>query len=229
MDLWFLALLGILFFAILTFCRKWYDYAMLFTFAIGFAVNANIYNSMSTPVYFYKLVFSIDSILYTGFTFTVIICAKEYGIKKGKILTSSAIAAVLLSAIIELFAKISSYGYNIEFIKTFFGYIFSAIGTFIGIWVMLYVFEKMLNKKINIYLTFFICVLISSIINSTIYYAYALIIGNDNSNFIYILLGSYIGKIYAIILGLLSYCINRHLWIPNDLKKEEIEEELWYK
>ena len=42
MDLWFLAITGILLFGILTFCRKWYDYAMLFTFAIGFAVNANI-------------------------------------------------------------------------------------------------------------------------------------------------------------------------------------------
>ena len=84
MDLWFLALIGILFFALLTLCRKWYDYAMLFTFAIGFAVNANIYNSVTTPVYFYKLIFSIDSILYTGFTFTVIICAKEYGVRKGK-------------------------------------------------------------------------------------------------------------------------------------------------
>ena len=80
MELWFLAVAGIFFFALLTFCRKWYDYSLLFTFAIGFAVNANIYNSMTMPVHFYKLIFAIDSILYTGFTFTVIICAKEYGI-----------------------------------------------------------------------------------------------------------------------------------------------------
>ena len=226
MDLWFLALVGILLFAILTFCRKWYDYAMLFTFAIGFAVNANIYNSMTAPVEFYKLIFAIDSILYTGFTFTVIICAKEYGVRKGKILTSSAIAAVLLSSVIELFATISSVGYSSELLKVFFGYIASAIGTFIGIWVMLYIFEKMQKKNINIYLTFFICVLISSIINSSIYYGYALIVYDDINNFIYILLGSYIGKLYAIALGLISYAINKHLWIPNDLKKDEVVEEL---
>lgn len=225
MELWFLALAGIFFFALLTFCRKWYDYAMLFTFAIGFAVNANIYNSMTTPVHFYKLIFAIDSILYTGFTFTVIICAKEYGVRKAKVLTSSAIAAVLLSATIELIATISSNGYDNEYLKIFFGYIFSAIGTFAGIWVMLYIFEKMNNKKINTYLSFFICVLISSIINSSIYYGYALIVYNDINDFIYILLGSYIGKMYAIILGLISYFVNKHYWIPNDLKEGKVEEE----
>lgn len=221
MDLWFLALIGIFLFALFTLCRKWYDYAILFTFAIGFAVNANIYNSMSNPVKFYNLIFAIDSILYTGFTFTVVICAKEYGVRKAKILTSSTISAVLLSAIIELCASISSFGFDVNFIKTFFGYIASAIGTFIGIWVMLLIFNKLQNKNINVYLSFFICVLISSIINSSIYYGYALIVYQDINNFINVLLGSYIGKLYAIILGLISYAINRNIWIPLDLKNNE--------
>ena len=225
MDLWFLAILGILFFALLTFCRRWYDYAMLFTFAIGFAVNANIYNSVTTPVKFYSLIFSIDSILYTGFTFTVIICAKEYGIKKAKILTSSAIAAVLLSALIELSATISTNGFDVLYFKQFFGYVFSAIGTFVGIWVMLYIFGKLLEKNLNIYLIIFICVLTSSVINSTIYYSYYLIVYQNTTDFVNVLLGSYIGKIYAIILGLISYSINRNIWVPLDLKKEEIIEE----
>lgn len=227
MDLWFLAILGILFFALLTFCRRWYDYAMLFTFAIGFAVNANIYNSVTVPVKFYNLIFAIDSILYTGFTFTVIICAKEYGIRKAKILTSSAIAAVLLSALIELTATISSNGFDTLYFKQFFGYIASAVGTFIGIWVMLYIFDKLNSKNANTYLAFLLCVLTSSIINSTIYYGYYLIAYQNTTNFLYILLGSYIGKLYAIILGLISYAINKNLWIPLDLKeKEENVEEL---
>ncbi|MBP5445165.1 MAG: hypothetical protein J6Y28_03240 [Acholeplasmatales bacterium] len=226
MNLFLLAIFGVILFMLLTFCRKWYDYAMLFTFAIGFAVNANIYNASSVPVELGKIIFAIDSILYTGFTFTVIICAKEYGVRKAKILTSSAIAAVLLSSVIELFATTSSFGYSSELLKTFFGYIASAIGTFIGIWVMLYIFEKLMNKNVNVYLSFFICVLISSIINSTIYYGYSLIVYQKLDAFIYILLGSYIGKFYAIILGLLSYAINKHLWIPNDLKKDEEVEEI---
>lgn len=225
MDLWFLAMLGILFFALLTLCRRWYDYAMLFTFAIGFAVNANIYNSVTAPVKFYNLIFSIDSILYTGFTFTVIICAKEYGIRKAKVLTSSAIAAVLLSSLIEISAMISSNGFDVLYFKQFFGYIASAIGTFVGIWVMLYIFDKLLKKNINIYLIVFICVLTSSIINSTIYYSYYLIAYQNTTNFFNFLLGSYIGKLYAMILGLISYFINRNIWIPIDLKKEEIIEE----
>lgn len=221
MDLWFLAVVGILLFALLTLCRRWYDYSMLFTFAIGFAVNANIYNSVSSPVEFYKLIFAIDSILYTGFAFTVIICAKEYGLKKAKILTLSAIAAVILSAIIELFASISSFGFDSNYFKTFFGYMASAIGTFVGFYFMIYIFDKFMKKNINIYLSMFICVLIASIINSTIYYSYSLIVYQDLTNFLFILLGSYLGKIFAINLGMLSYYINTHLWIPNDLKKDE--------
>lgn len=223
MDLWFLAVVGILLFALLTLCRRWYDYSMLFTFAIGFAVNANIYNSVSSPVEFYKLIFAIDSILYTGFAFTVIICAKEYGIKKAKILTLSAIAAVILSAIIELFASISSFGFDSNYFKAFFGYIASAIGTFVGFYFMICLFDKFMKKKINIYLSMFICVLIASIINSTIYYSYSLIVYQDFTNFLYILLGSYLGKLFAINLGMLSYYVNTHLWIPLDLKNRDLD------
>ena len=58
------------------------------------------------------------------------------------------------------------------------------------------------------------------------HYGYALFVYDDINNFIYILLESYIGKLYAIALGLISYAINKHLWIPNDLKKDEVVEEL---
>ena len=61
-------------------------------------------------------------------------------------------------------------------------------------------------------------------INSTIYYSYYLIVADDISNIGYILIGSYIGKFLSIELGLLSYYINTHFWIPNDLKKDSISE-----
>ena len=123
-------------------------------------------------------------------------------------------------------ASISSFGFDLDYIKTFFGYVFSAIGTFIGIWVMLYIFKKLEEKTINIYLSFAICVLLSSIINSTVYYSYYLITYQNTTNFMYILLGSYLGKIYAIILGLIGYFVNRNIWIPNELKnKEDVSEE----
>jgi len=222
MSIWFLILIAIIAFAFITFIRKWHDYAMLFSIAIGFAVNANIYNSVSNPVYFHNIIFAVDSILYTGFTFTVLICAKEYSVVKAKILTSSAIAAILISAMIEFFAEMSSNGYDFELVKNLLSYFFSALGTFFGIWVMLYIFEKL--DRINIYIVFSICVLVSSIINSTIYYSYYLVVADDRSNIGYILLGSYIGKLLSIELGLISYYINKHYWIPNDLKEKNISE-----
>ena len=218
MNFWILVCFALLAFTLLTIVRKWHDYALLFTIAIGYAVNANIYNSISAPVYLGNIIFSVDSILYTGFMFAIIICAKEYGTKKAKILTSSSIAAILVSAFIEFFAKLSAFGYSTEILTSFLGYFYSAIGTFAGVWIMLLVFEKLENKKINSYLNFLICVLIASLINSTIYYALVTITTGTIDNFGYILLGSYIGKIFAIILGQISYYINTHYWIPNDLK-----------
>lgn len=225
MNIWFLILIAIILFSLMTFVRRWHDYAMLFTIAIGFAVNANIYNSTTTPIYLGELVFAIDSILYTGFTFTVIICAKDYSIRRALILTSSTVAAILLSAFIEFFANISSFGYDIAYFKKLLMYLFSALGTVVGMFIMLYVFLKLKDKNINTYVTFVICVLLSSIINSTIYYSFSLMIYDNSGITWYVLLGSYIGKIFSILLGLISYFINTHYWIPLNLihkyKKEQ--------
>ena len=193
---------------------------MLFTIAIGFAVNANIYNGFTAPVFLGNIQFSIDSILYTGFTFTIIICAYEYGVRKAKILTSSTIAAVLLSAVIEFFAQKSTNGRGGDYFINLLGYISSSLGTFIGVWVSLFVFEKMNNKKINIYIIMVLVVLLISIFNSAFYHIYYLIATGNFDGFGYIVLGSYIGKFYAIILGLFGFFINTHYWIPIDLKEK---------
>lgn len=225
MNIWFLILIAIILFSLMTFVRRWHDYAMLFTIAIGFAVNANIYNSTTTPIYLGELVFAIDSILYTGFTFTVIICAKDYSIRRALILTSSTVAAILLSAFIEFFANISSFGYDIAYFKKLLMYLFSALGTVVGMFIMLYVFLKLKDKNINTYVTFVICVLLSSMINSTIYYSFSLMMYDNSGITWYVLLGSYIGKIFSILLGLISYFINTHYWMPLNLihkyKKEQ--------
>ena len=111
MYIWILIGIAIFLFAFMTFARRWHDYSILFTIAIGFAVNANIYNSSTNPVYVGNIIFAIDSILYVGFTFSVLICVKEYGMKQAIVLTTSTIAAIIVSAAIELFAHISSDGY----------------------------------------------------------------------------------------------------------------------
>ena len=227
MNLWFLAILGVLLFAFFVLVRRWHDYALLFTIAIGFAVNANIYNGITNPVYLGNIKFSIDAILYTGFTFTVVICAYEYGIRKAKMLTSSTIAAVLLSAVIEFFALLSSRGYSSDLLINLFGYLASSVGTFIGVWVSLFIMEKLVNKNVNIYLILTLLVLFISITNSLFYHVYYVLVTGNVEGFGYIVLGSYIGKGYALMLGLIAFFINTHYWIPLDLmdKYKKVKED----
>ncbi len=217
MSIYILILFAVVAFTFLVFARKSHDYAMLFTIAIGCAVNANIYNSVSAPVMVGPLYFAIDSILYTLFMFTVIICAKDYDIRRAKILTSAAIAAILVSAVIEFFAGWSSVGYSDALLIKLVGYIASAVGTFAGVWTMLWVFKK-LDPKVNINLTFLICVLLASVINSFVYYFAVILVSGRIENFFFIWAGSAIGKIFCIVLGQIAYYINTHFWIPNNLK-----------
>lgn len=227
MNIWFLILIAFLAFGFIAFIRKWHDYALLFTIAIGFAVNANIYNSFTNPVACGNIIFAIDSILYTGFMFTIMICAREYGVQKAKIITSSTIAAILVSAVIELLANISSFGFDWSYVTKFSSYVFSAIGTFGGVWSMLWVYEKLDKKKVNVYVNFAICILIASVINSAIFYGFNVLTSGVTENFGWILLGSYIGKVFSILLGLLVYFVNTHIWIPKGL--EEKYKPIWQK
>jgi hypothetical protein len=221
MNIWILIGIAIFLFAFMTFARRWHDYSILFTIAIGFAVNANIYNSSTNPVYVGNIIFAIDSILYVGFTFSVLICVKEYGMKQAIVLTTSTIAAIIVSAAIELFAHISSDGYDPIFLKSFFSYLFSALGTAIGISLMLFIFKLLDNKKLNIYVIFIICSILANILNTIVYYVFSVIVYGNIANLGYILLGSYIGKAFSIILGIISYFINKHYWIPIDLQNKE--------
>lgn len=220
MGIWFWFVMAVIAFLFITIIRKWHDLAILYTIAIGFAINANIFNSISAPMFCGPIIFSIDSILYTGFMFCVVVCAIEYGVKKAKILTSSTIAAILLSAVIEFLAKTSTTGFSIDYLISLSSYVFSSIGTFFGVWLMLFVFEKLNAKNCNIYLNIIVCILISSIINSTIFYLFTILTSQVTENMLFILIGSYIGKIICILLCLLSFYVNTHWFIPNSLKEK---------
>lgn len=218
MPFWFWIIMAVIAFTFITIVRKWHDYSMLFTIAIGFAVNANIFNSGTVPMYLGNIVFSIDSILYTGFMFVVIICAREYGVRKAKILTSSCIAAILLSAVIEFLANISSFGYQTSFLISSLSYLYSALGVFAGVWIMLLLYKHLDTLKTNVVLNFVFCTILTSIINTSIYYGLMFITLGDYTTVWEAVLGSFIGKVICIVLGLISYYINTHYWIPNDLK-----------
>ena len=220
MGVWFWFVLAVIGFVFISIIRKWHDYAMLYTLAIGFAINANIYNATTVPMYLGTIVFSIDSILYTGFMFCVIVCAIEYGVVKAKILTSSTIAAILLSAVIEQLAKISTYGFHTEYLTSFLSYFFSVLGTFAGVWLMLWAYEKMQEKNINIYLIIMACVAIANIVNSVIFYIFTIISTGSAENLLGMLIGSVIGKIFCIMLCLLSFYMSTHFFIPRGLEEK---------
>lgn len=234
MGFWFWILCAILIFTGFCIARRWHDYAVLFTIAIGFAVNANIFNGATAPISVGGFVFSVDSILYTGFMFAIIICAHEYGFKKARILTYTSIAAILVSAVIEIMANVSAFGYQPQFLYAFLSYLFSAVGTFLGVWFMLAVYKILEKKKVNEYLNFLVCILIASVINTTIYYMGTILVtGQLLENMSAILLGSYIGKIICIALCQIVFFINTHFWIPNALKgkyekryKKQLEEQI---
>ena len=63
MGIWFWFVLSFISFAFITLVRKRHDYAMLYTIAICFAINANIFNASTVPIFAGEIVFSIDSIL----------------------------------------------------------------------------------------------------------------------------------------------------------------------
>ena len=218
MAFWFYIVMAIILFAFITLVRRWYDYSILFTIAIGFVVNANIFTASNVPIYLGNIVFAIDSILYTGFMFVVIICAREYGVRKAKILTSSCIAAILVSAGIEFLANVSAFGYSSEYLINTLSYVYSAFGTFVGVWLMLYIYQKLDALKTHVILNFVVSSIVMSFVNTSIFYGLtSLTVGSINTVWM-VLLGSFLGKVICIILGLISYYINTHYWIPNDLK-----------
>lgn len=217
MDVWFIGLVAILAFGIMTFIRRWNDYNFLFTMAIGFAINANLFTPLNAGVDLGIFRFSVSIVLYIGFVFSVLICIKEYGPKKGKALVSSTIAAIIFSGLIEFLAKISAYGYSLDILKVFLTYIYSSIGTLLATIVIIILMVK-LKRKMNIYLLFAINVILAVIIHGIIYFPLVILTYSGMERFINVIFGSMLATVVCIILGLISYFINTHWWIPKNLR-----------
>lgn len=217
-----LAGVGLVMFALLTFLRRWADSFVMIAFAIGCVVNANIWNASNVPVIVGNLVFAIDSILYTMFLHTVAVKFLHYPMKDAKLFVYSSIVAIIISAFIEFFANVFSQPWDIKYLLALAMYFASAIGSVLGIFLMVVFFKACKKRGIHNGFAVPMGILIASVVNSTIYYGcYCLIYQTFIDNFIGILLGSYIGKTYSIILGIISYKINGRLWMPNELKQKD--------
>ena len=208
MNIVILIVFGIVLFGSLTICRRWKESFFLIAFAIGCACNANYFNSFSAPVNFANMVFSVDSILYTMFLFTIALKFFNYPLNETKGMIFASIVAIIISAFIELFATLTISGLTLDSFKVFIRYILSAIGSLLAIFVMILYLNRAEKRNANRYLSLVVAIFIGSILNSACYYGINAIISSERiDNFLSIFLGSAIGKTYATILSLLSYLI----------------------
>ena len=209
-------------FGLTTLFRRWLDIPTLIAVAIGCAVNANIFNPLTAPIVVGPFTFSIEIVLYTLFMYTLIVRILDYGYKAGKVMTFTSVAAIIISAFIELMAVLMKDGFTLEAFKAFSIYLFSSIGTIIGTWVMVWITIKCRQKKISAYLIIPFAIIASSIIHSIFFYGgVALVNWQIGIYTAYDALGTVIGKAVCILLSIFCYFINKKFWIPLNLVAKE--------
>lgn len=209
-------------FALTTLFRKWVDIPTLLGVAIGCAVNANIFNPLKYGIVVGEFVFSIEVVLYTLFMYTIVVRVLDYGYQDAKKMTLTTVAAIIISAIIELFAELAKQGFAKEVFRDFSYYLFSSIGTIVGVWVLILVTIKLRKKNVSDYIILPLSIAVSTIIHAIFYYGgIALVEMNRNVYTLSMFLGSLIGKTVCIALAVFCYFINKKFWIPNNLVKKE--------
>ena len=211
-------------FGLTTLFRRWIDIPTLLAVAIGCAVNANIFNPITCPIFVGPFIFSIEAILYTLFMYTIVVRVLDYGYKVAQRMALTSIAAIIISAIIEFVAIVSYKGFTAETGKTFAFYFLSSIGTIAGVWVMILIAIHCRKKNISSYIIIPLGIIASGLIHSIIYYGgMALINWSINENAVAMILGALIGKAVCIALSVFCYFINQKWWKPLNLSPREKE------
>ena len=211
-------------FGLTTLFRRWIDIPTLLAVAIGCAVNANIFNPITTPIPLGPFVFSIEIVLYTLFMYTIVVRILDYGYKAAKTMTFTSIAAIIISAFIELVVNLSSYGFTADAFKLFSSYLFSSIGTIAGVWVMVWITIACRKKNISCYLIIPFGIIASSLIHAFFFYGgVSLVEWRIDLYRLGALLGALIGKAVCIALGVLCYFINKNYWKPLNLIETQEE------
>ena len=93
-------------FGLTTFFRRWIDVPVLIAVAIGCAVNANLFNPLTAPIVVEPFTFSIEIVLYTLFMYTLVVRMLDYGNVQARTMMLTSIAAIIISAFIELMANL---------------------------------------------------------------------------------------------------------------------------
>ena len=206
-----------------TLFRKWIDIPTLLAVAIGCAVNANIFNPLTAPIIVGPFTFSIEIVLYTLFIYTIMVRILDYGYSDAKRMTFTSIAAIIISAFIELVAKLMMYGFSGQTFKEFSYYAFSSIGTILGVWLAIIIVIECRKKNLSSYLIIPLGMIAAIVVHSIFFYGgYALVNWKLGTYTAYQALGTAIGKGVCILLSILCYFINQKYWKPlNLIEKEE--------
>ena len=226
MSLALLIIFMFLAYGLTTLCRRWIDIPTLIAVAIGCAVNANIFNPLTAPIHVGSFTFSIETVLYTLFMYTIVVRILDYGYGEAKRMTFTSVAAIIISAIIELFARLMMNGFTVDNFREFSYYIFSSIGTVLGVWLMVFITIWMRKKGASSYLIIPVAIATSSIVHAIFFFGGIALVNWDYSIYSFVeSLGTIIGKTICIGLSVLCYFINKEFWVPLNLieKKEEID------
>ena len=206
-----------------TLFRRWIDVPVLLAVAIGCAVNANIFNPYTAPIVVGPFTFSIEIVLYTLFMYTIIVRILDYSYKDAKTMTFTSIAAILISAFIELVAFLMTQGDVWQAFKSFAIYLFSSIGTIVGVWIMVLITILCRKKNVSPYLIIPFAIIPASIIHAIFFYGGMIIVyqNTDIFDLAYGALGTIIGKSVCIFLSIFCYFINQKWWRPLNLIAQE--------
>ena len=221
-----LIIFAIVAYGLTTLFRKWIDIPTLLAVAIGCAVNANIFTPLNSGLVVGPFSFSVESVLYTLFMYTIVIRILDYGYKDAKRMTFTSVAAIIISAIIELVALLVRDGANVVTFKTFSYYLFSSIGTILGVWFMVFITIKFREKNVSSYLIIPIAITCSTLIHAAVYYGgYSLVQWHIGDYTLSMFLGTLIGKAFCILLSVICYYINQNYWKPLNLVSKEKAED----
>ena len=160
--------------------------------------------------------------------YTIIVRILDYGYGEAKRMTFTSVAAIIISAFIELVAKLMMDGFVAQTFKEFSYYLFSSVGTIIGVWVMVIITIQCHKKNISSYLIIPFAIIPASIIHSIFFFGgMALVNWQLGVYTAYQALGTIIGKGVCILLSIFCYFINKNYWKPFNLveKEEKIDNE----
>ena len=138
-------------------------------------------------------------------------------------MTFTSLAAIIISAVIELVSRLAS-GVDVanSFIE-FAYYIISCVGTIFAVWFMIFITIQSRQKKIPAFIIIGFALIASSMIHSLIYYGGIALIKQDWVYTLSCFYGSLLGKGICIIIAMLCYLVNIKWWKPPVIIAKEKE------